>query len=461
MSNADSRPDPDALLAVARQEEKKSSAGRLTRLLGRGAGVGKTYSMLEAARAKLAEGLDVVVGVVETHGRAETKALLEGMEVLPRRMLEHRGVKLAEFDLDAALARRPALILVDELAHTNAPGTRHAKRWQDVEELLDSGHRRLHHPQRPAPGEPQRRGRPDHRRGGARDGARLHAASDAESLVLVDLPPDDLLQRLQEGKVYLPEQAEWAAQHFFKPGNLTALRELALRITAERVNSEVLIYHQGQAGQRIWPTAERLLVCVGPAPTSAKLVRATKRMADGLHANWLALYVETPDMAKLPAEERNRAIQHLQLAKQLGAETVTLSGDQVAQEVVDFALSRNVTKIVIGKPLGKRWKDRFFGNFVDEIIYLSGDIDVYVIRGDSEGAPRSAFTAPHQPVRNLAGVMQGLLMVALVHRPGAFNAAALRSGQHHHGLSAGGHGNLRKGRTLGGHRHLGAQRAGL
>ncbi len=378
---SDKRPDPEALLAYVKAEEAKKARGKLRIFLGAAPGVGKTYSMLEAAQIRLAEGLDVVAGVVETHGRLETEALLQNLEVLPRRQIEYRGITLEEFDLDEALARRPALLLVDELAHTNAPGSRHAKRWLDVKELLDRGINvyttlNIQHLESfndviaQITGVVMRETVPD------------SVLEEADSLVLVDLPPDDLLIRLKEGKVYVPRQAEWATQNFFQMGNLIALRELALRITADRVNAEVLVYRQGQAVQTTWPTAERLLVCIGPSPTSAKLIRATKRMATGLHAEWLAIYVEDPKMLRLPETERNRAVQNLQLAEQLGGETFTLRGRHIAEEIVNFARQRNITKIVAGKPLRPRWKDILFGSPVDELVRLSGEIDVYVITGE-------------------------------------------------------------------------------
>ena len=385
---SDKRPDPEALLALVTAEERKKARGRLRIFLGAAPGVGKTYSMLEAAQIRLAEGLDIVVGVVETHGRSETEALLHHLEVLPRRRFEYKGITLEEFDLDAALARRPALLLVDELAHTNAPGSRHAKRWLDVKELLDRGidvyttlniqHlESLNDVIAQITGVVMRETVPD------------SILEEADSLVLVDLPPDDLLIRLKEGKVYVPQQAEWATQNFFQMGNLIALRELALRITADRVNAQVLVYRLGQAVQTTWPTTERLLVCVGPSPSSTKLIRATKRMAASLHAEWFAIYVEDPKMLRLPEAERNRAVQNLQLAEQLGGETFTLRGRHIAEEIVNFARQRNVTKIVAGKPLRPRWKDILFGSPVDELVRLSGEIDVYVITGEP-GEPRES-----------------------------------------------------------------------
>jgi two-component system sensor histidine kinase KdpD len=382
----DKRPSPESLLAYAQAEERKKARGKLRIFLGAAPGVGKTYSMLEAAQIRLAEGLDVVAGVVETHGRQETEALLHNLEVVPRRRLEYKGITLEEFDLDGALARHPALILVDELAHTNAPGCRHAKRWLDIKELLDRGidvysTMNIQHLESlndviaQITGVVMRETVPD------------AVLEEADSLVLVDLPPDDLLKRLQEGKVYLPQQAEWATQNFFQMGNLIALRELALRITADRVNAEVLVFRQGQAVQTTWPTAERLLVCVGPSPFSPKLIRATKRMAAGLRAEWFAVYVETPKMVRLPEAERHRVVQNLRLAEQLGAETVTLRGRNIAEEIVGFARQRNITKLVVGKPLRPRWKDILFGSPVDELVRLSGEIDVHVITGEP-GEPK-------------------------------------------------------------------------
>jgi two-component system sensor histidine kinase KdpD len=382
----DKRSSPEALLAYVKAEERKKARGKLRIFLGAAPGVGKTYSMLEAAQVRRAGGLDLVAGLVETHGRQETEALLQNLEVLPRRRLEYRGITLEEFDLDAALARHPALILVDELAHTNAPGSRHAKRWLDIKELLDRGIdvyttmniqqlESLNDVIAQITGVVMRETVPD------------AVLEEADSLVLVDLPPNDLLQRLKEGKVYVPQQAEWATQNFFQVGNLIALRELALRITADRVNAEVLVYRQGRAVETTWPTAERLLVCVGPSPFSPKLIRATKRMAASLHADWFAAYVETPKMLRLPEAERNRAVQNLRLAEQLGAETFTLRGRGIAEEIVSFARQRNITKIVAGKPLRPRWKDILFGSPVDELVRLSGEIELYVITGEP-GEPR-------------------------------------------------------------------------
>src|SRR5712664_1792388 len=284
------RPDPEALLARVKDEEARRARGRLKIFFGAAAGVGKTYAMLEAARIQRAAGVDVVAGVVETHKRAETDALLEGLEVLPPRMVEYRGTALREFDLDGALARRPALILVDELAHTNAPGSRHAKRWQDVVELLDAGINvyttmnvqhleTLNDVVAKITGVVVRETVPD------------SVFEQADDVELIDLPPDELLERFKDGKVYMPEQAQEAVKNFFRKGNLIALRELALRRTAERVDAQMRVYMHEHAIGKAWPTVERLLVCISPGPESARLVRAAKRMADRLGAPWVAAYV--------------------------------------------------------------------------------------------------------------------------------------------------------------------------
>jgi two-component system, OmpR family, sensor histidine kinase KdpD len=379
----DQRPDPDALLTRVQEEETQQTRGKLKIFFGATAGVGKTYAMLEAAHERRQEGVDVVVGWVDTHGRAETEALLERLEVLPRHTVTYRGTTLDEFDLDAALARRPALILMDELAHTNAPGARHAKRWQDVEELLDAGMHvyttvnvqhleSLNDVVAQITGVRVRETVPD------------SILEQADEVELIDLPPDDLLQRLREGKVYVPEQARRALDHFFSKGNLIALRELALRRTADRVDEQMQVYRHAHAITETWPTTERLLVCVSPSPLSRRLVRATRRMAARLRAEWLAVYVETPAHLRLPEADRDRVIQTLRLAEQLGAETVTLSGQSVSEELLTYARARNVSKIVVGKPLRPRWREVVFGSVVDELARNTDDIDVYVISGEHD-----------------------------------------------------------------------------
>ena len=410
-SGVDPRPDPDALLAHVREEESRQARGKLKVFFGAAAGVGKTYAMLEAARAQHAAGVDVVVGWIETHGRAETEALLPGLERLPPRAVEYRGTMLREFDLDAALARRPALILVDELAHTNAPGSRHAKRWQDVTELLAAGidvyttlnvqHlESLNDVVARVTEVPTRETVPD---------SILEEAAEVE---LVDLSPDDLIRRLRDGKVYVPEQAGEAMRRFFRKGNLIALRELALRTTAERVDAQMERYRREHAVPGVWPVAERILVCVSPSPFAARVVRAARRMAVGLRAQWVVVYVETAAAARLAPADRDRVVQTLRLAEQLGAETVTLTGHDVATEVLAYARRRNVTRIVLGKPARPRWRESLFGSVVNELIRQSGDIDVYVITGEREGTQSAAADRPAPPV-DWTGYLQAAGVVAV------------------------------------------------
>jgi two-component system sensor histidine kinase KdpD len=382
------RPDPDALLARVKEEEARQTRGKLKVFLGAAAGVGKTYAMLEAAHARRAEGVEVVVGWVDTHGRAETEALLKGLDILPRRPIEYRGTIITEFDLDAALARRPTLILVDELAHPNAPGSRHAKRWQDVQELLDAGINvystlNVQHLESLNDVVAQittvrvRETIPD------------SILEQADEVELVDLPPEELLQRLKEGKVYVPEQAQEAIRNFFRKGNLIALRELALRRTADRVDEQMQDYMRGHAIDRTWPAAERILVCVRAGPLGVKLVRAARRMAARLRAEWLTVYVETPDHMRLSEADRDGLARTLRLAERLGGQAVTLSGQSVTEEILAYARARNVSKIIVGKPAGPRWKDLLFGSVVDDLIRRSGDIEIYVIRGEAgQTSPR-------------------------------------------------------------------------
>ncbi|HEY0553987.1 MAG TPA: DUF4118 domain-containing protein, partial [Thermoanaerobaculia bacterium] len=383
----DHRPDPDSLLALANSEEERERRGKLKVFFGATAGVGKTFAMLQAAQELKRRGVDVVVGVVETHGRKETEALLAGLEILPPRLDEHRGVTLREFDLDGALARRAAVLLVDELAHTNAPGSRHAKRWQDVDELLAAGldvytafnvqHlESLNDLIGKITGVVVRETVPD------------SILERADQVELVDLPPEELLKRLQEGKVYLPEQASLAAENFFRPGNLIALREIALRKTAERVEAQMQRYRELHGVAETWPVAERLLVAISSGPNAARLVRAARRLAERLRAEWLVVYVETPAELRVSKEERDRVWQTLRLAEKLGAETVTLSGEQPAAEILRYARRRNVSKIVVGKPTRARWRDLLLGSVRDQLERESGDVDVYVIAGEAgEGWP--------------------------------------------------------------------------
>ncbi len=383
------RPDPDALLARVKREEAKTKRGKLTVFFGATAGVGKTYSMLEAAHARRRKGEDVVAGYVEPHGRPETEALLEGLERIPFLEVSYRGRTLRDFDLDAALARKPALLLVDELAHSNPaegePTPRHAKRWQDVEELLAAGidvyttvnvqHvESLNDVVAGITGVRMQETVPD------------AVFEEADEVVLIDTPPDELLERLRAGKVYVPEQARHAVENFFRKGNLIALRELALRTTAERVDRAMEEYRAGQGIRSTWAAGERLLVAVGPDEQGERLVRAGKRMATALHAEWIVCYVETPDLLCLSEEKRNERIALLRLAESLGAETVTLSGRTAGDALAEYARERNVTRIVIGRPRRPLWRRLFQPSTYGELLAGTEGIDLHVVGGADEKA---------------------------------------------------------------------------
>ncbi|MBK9168547.1 MAG: sensor histidine kinase KdpD [Bryobacterales bacterium] len=377
------RPNPEELLARVQQGARQATRGRLKIFFGASPGVGKTFAMLEAARQQRQAGIDVVVGVVETHGRQETQALLEGTEVLPRREVSHRGITLKEFDLDAALARRPRLLLVDELAHTNAPGSRHVKRWQDVFELIDAGidvyttlnvqHLdSLNDVVAQITGVVVRETLPD------------SVLDQADDIELVDLPVEELRKRMEEGKVYVPDQAQRAMSGFFRPGNLIALRELALRRTADRVDAQMRLYRRDHSIRSNWPVMERLIVSVGPSPFSAKLIRAAKRIAERLEAEWIVAYVETPAQAGASEETRRRVQSALRLGDRMGAETVTLTGSNVADALLTYARSRNVSRIVLGKQAGPLWKRLWRGSVFDDLVAKSGDIEIIAISGEPE-----------------------------------------------------------------------------
>src|SRR6266478_1422312 len=393
------RPSPEALLEAARREH--DGAGRLKIFVGAAPGVGKTYEMLQSAHAKLKAGADVVVGFVETHGRAETEVLLRGLEVIPRRRIEYKDQVLEEMDLDAVIARRPQIALVDELAHTNVAGSRHPKRHLDVEELLSHGIDvytavNIQHIESLNDVVAQI----THVR--VRETVPDSVFDRADAIELVDLTPDDLIERLKEGKVYVPKQAERALEHFFSPANLTALRELALRRTAERVDEQLLTEMQARAIPGPWAAGERILVCISEDPRAAGLVRYAKRLADRLHGPWTALYVETRRSLQYTEEERDRVADTLRLAESLGGEAVTIpSADRkIADDVIGYAESYNVTHVIIGKSSRSRWFEIVHGSVVHELVRRSGNISVHVIAGDElagEPIPRKTIrTAEHQ-----------------------------------------------------------------
>src|SRR6202166_4482901 len=375
------RPSPEALLEAARREERR--VGELRIFVGAAPGVGKTYEMLQQAHARLKDGYDVVAGVVETHSRKDTEALLAGLEVIPRRRVLYKGQWLEEIDLDAIIARHPQIVLVDELAHTNAEGSRHPKRYLDVEELMSYGIDvyttvNIQHIESLNDVVAQI----THVR--VRETVPDAVFDRADAVELVDLTPDDLIQRLKEGKVYVPKQAERALEHFFSPANLTALRELALRRTAERVDEELLTEMQAHAIQGPWPAGERILVCVSEDPRAAGLVRYAKRLADRLHGPWVALYVEGRRSLQLSEEERDRIADTLRLAEALGGEAITTPGGErnIADDVIGYARAHNVTQIIIGKSARSRWFEILRGSVVHELVRRSGNISVHVIAGE-------------------------------------------------------------------------------
>jgi two-component system, OmpR family, sensor histidine kinase KdpD len=383
-SHSDQRPSPEALLEAARREERRS--GCLKIFVGAAPGVGKTYEMLQQARARKQDGYDVVVGVVETHGRKETQALLDGLETIPRKRLEYKGQWLAEMDVDAMIARHPQIALVDELAHTNAPSSRHPKRYLDVEELLNHGIDvyttvNIQHIESLNDVVAQI----THVR--VRETVPDSVFDRADAIELVDLTPDDLIERLKEGKVYVPKQAERALEHYFSPGNLTALRELALRRTAERVDEQLLTHMQAHAIPGPWAAGERILVCISEDPRAAGLVRYAKRLADRLHAPFTALCVETRRSLQWSEEERDRVADTSRLAEALGGQAITVPGGDrsIADDIISFAHANNVTQIIVGKSTRSRWFEILHGSVVHELVRRSGTISVHVIAGDELG----------------------------------------------------------------------------
>ena len=383
------RPDPDQLLSRLKVEEARARRGKLKIFFGASAGVGKTYAMLAAAHQQMAQGCDVVAGVIETHGRKETEALLAGLESLPQREVAYRGRSLQEFDLDAALARRPQLLLVDELAHSNVAGSRHPKRWNDIEELLGAGidvyttvnvqHlETLNDVVSGITGIRVWETLPD------------KVFDLADEVVLVDLPPDELLQRLKEGKVYLAGQAERAIRNFFRKGNLIALRELALRRTADRVDEQVLAYRRDQSVSSVWQTRESILACVDPGAAPEQVVRGAARIAARLDAPWHAITIETPALQHLPEATRHRVLQALKLAQDMGAETASLAASDATVAAVKYARDHNLSRVLVGRPARRRafWQRLWRASFAERLGELAPDLDVIRI-GHAEGAPRS------------------------------------------------------------------------
>jgi two-component system, OmpR family, sensor histidine kinase KdpD len=410
------RPSPEALLEAAKREQ--GGVGRLKIFVGAAPGVGKTYEMLQSAHARLKAGADIVVGFVETHGRAETDALLRGLEIVPRKRLEYRGQIIEEMDLDAVIARHPQIAVVDELAHTNAQGSRHPKRYLDVEELLSRGIDvytavNIQHIESLNDVVAQI----THVR--VRETVPDSVFDRADAIELIDLTPDDLIQRLKEGKVYVPKQAERALEHYFSPGNLTALRELALRRTAERVDEQLLNHMQANAIAGPWAAGERILVCVSEDPRAAGLVRQAKRLADRVHAPWTAISIETRRSLQLTDEQRDRLADTLRLAEALGGEALTIPGVErrIADDVIKFAQANNVTQIIIGKSTRTRLFEIIQGSVVHDLVRRAGNITVNVIAGEEEPSTpvvkNAVQTAPRSDQFNARPYLMALVIVAI------------------------------------------------
>ncbi len=413
MANGDDiRPSPEAMLKLAQAEEVTAELGKLKIFLGYAAGVGKTYAMLEAAQQRKKDGRDVLAGYVESHGRPETDTLLEGLELLPRKNVTYMGVALQEMDLDAILTRRPQIVLVDELAHSNAPGSRHEKRWQDVEEILEAGidvyttvniqhFESLNDVVTQITGITVRETVPD------------RLLDLAFEIKLIDIPPEDLLQRLHEGKVYIADQAAKAIEKFFRPGNLMALRELSLRRTAARVDDQMRAYMETRSIAGPWPTAERLMVCVSGSPYSEKLIRATCRLAEELKAQWFTVYIETPGVGRHIRENRELIWHNLRLAEGLGAQVATVSATDISAAVMEYAHKHNITKIVIGKPNKSRWRELISPPIVDSIIRFSGAVDVVVVSFEPEQHKKSVPKQRQRRPFELGGYAASCALIAV------------------------------------------------
>src|SRR5512145_230569 len=414
MAEALARPDPDALLAQLEAEANQARRGKLKIFFGASPGVGKTYAMLGAARLLLGQGVDLAVGVVETHGRSETATLLQGLELIPLRQIDYKGHRLQEFDLDAALARAPDLILIDELAHSNAPGSRHPKRWQDVEELLGAGidvfttvnvqHlESLNDVIGGITGTKVWETVPD------------HVFDSADEIVLVDLPHEELLQRLKDGKVYIPQQAERAVHNFFRKGNLLALRELALRRTADRVDDDVQAYRREKSVTTVWQTQESLLVCLSAGLGSNKLIRSGARLAAQFNVPWHAIYVETPRLQRLPAEARARILRTLKLAQDLGTTTASLSGHDPVAVAVAYARDHNLGKVIIGRDSERLWP--WQRSFAERIGRACPELDVILVARHPDeresASPALSESPPDTLARHWPGYAWASLAVAL------------------------------------------------
>jgi two-component system sensor histidine kinase KdpD len=405
------RPDPDALLKEVEREEEKR--GRLKIFLGYAPGVGKTYAMLNEAHVLKKRGEDVVVGVVETHGRIETEALLRDLEMIQRQRVEYQGIVLGELNLDAILTRRPAVVLVDELAHTNAPGSRHPKRYQDVEELLDSGidvyttmnvqhFESLNDVLEKITGIRMQETLPD------------TFLDRADEVQVIDIPLEELFERLKEGKVYIPPQAERAMQNFFQRGNLVALRELMLTHVARKIDTELLNYMRAKAISGPWPAAERVMVCIAPSPYAKQLLRKGYSIAKDAHAEWYAVYVSTPALKEMSDKDKAYIAEALNLADELGAKIVTLTGTDVANEILRFAREYNINHIVIGKPLHSMLLGLWKGSPASRLLHTPSEFELHLITPSVEKRETEVKPKPERFAFNLNDYLLPALMVVTV-----------------------------------------------
>jgi len=411
MEEEKTRPDPDALLKEVEREETKK--GRLKIFLGYAPGVGKTYAMLNDAHVLKKRGMDVAVGFVETHKRAETEALLSGLEVLPRKKLEYKGITLGEMDLDGILARRPAVVLVDELAHTNAEGSRHPKRYQDIEELLKNGidvHTTVNIQHFESMNDAVAK----------ITGVRMQETipdtffDRTDEVQVIDVPWEELTQRLKEGKVYIPKQALHAIDNYFQRGNLFALRELMLTLVARKMDSELLNYMKAKAIAGPWPAAEKLLVCIGASPYAKQLIRKAYKIAKDIHAEWYAVYVLATGFTEPSGKGKIYLTDALNLAEELGAKVITLTGNNVADEIIRFAREQNITRIVIGKPLRSIFVEFYKGSPIYRLLYSQSDFELHLITPTMEKREKEISPPPPQKSFKISNYLVALAMIAAI-----------------------------------------------
>jgi len=411
MEERDLRPDPDALLKEVEKDEVKK--GRLKIFLGYAPGVGKTFAMLNDAHVLKKRGLDVVVGIVETHKRADTEALLADLEIIPRKSIEYKGIEVGEMDMDAILSRRPSVVLVDELAHTNIEGSRHPKRYQDIEELLENGidvHTTVNIQHFESMNDAVAK----------ITGVRMQETlpdtffDRTDEVQVVDIPWEELIQRLKEGKVYFPEQAQRAIENFFQRGNLFALRELMLTLVARKMDSELINYMRAKAIPGPWPATEKLVVCIADSPYAKQLIRKAYAIAKDVHAEWYAVYVLPTGLTEPSGQAKVYLTDALNLAEELGAKIMTLSGNDVAEEIIRFAKENNITRIVIGKPLRPAIVEFFKRSPISRLLRASGDFELHLITPTIEGKKEDILPAPRQTAFSMSPYLTALGMITMI-----------------------------------------------